>query len=291
MMRVPLIARRSVIIFIGFVSSCSKPGEGAAVPSSGNPAFRRMIATSGIDGICRMEINRQVASVLKQNMVGTGVILEDRYVLTAAHLLYNSGYPWGKVQSIGLVANNQPADDSHPSILVRGGRVEDGLIPSDGVWTVAPGFEWRPRTRRDPLGSTVMIRHDYGFIDAGPGISGGDFRLGLPKPLKLQVGDAVSVAGFPGDDKRVPGSDASKIFVAKGRVTAIQDTLFSYDVITARGLSGAPVWIEQSGKKHIVGIHVGSDFGGGKEAVARLVDETMIRDWKRWVSLRRKGSR
>ena len=85
---------------------------------------------------------------------------------------------------------------------------------------------------------------------------------------------------------KAPNLLVEKLYYAEGRVTALKENLFSYSVVTAKGLSGAPVWVEKGRKKIIVGVHVGSDFGGEKGAVARIVDSNLIRDWNLWKGRR-----
>ena len=87
-------------------------------------------------------------------------------------------------------------------------------------------------------------------------------------------------------EAKAPNLLMEKLYYAEGRVTKIKENLFSYSVITAKGLSGAPVWVEKGRKRIIVGVHVGSDFGDEKGAVARIVDSTFIHDWNRWKGRR-----
>ena len=130
-----------------------------------------------------------------------------------------------------------------------------------------------------------MIQHDYGFVDLGGEVKGrSSFELGAS--LSLKVGDVIKVAGYPEGGARVHGANGNRLFQASGKVTAVTANLFSYDVVTARGISGAPVWVERGGRRVLVGVHVRSDFGGEKGAMARRVDSALIRDWNRWRSRR-----
>jgi len=280
------------LAIVSFVSLVAIPG---CAPSSSRKEIRRpsvapdqkMSPAGAIDGVCFLKASRKYAAILDQTAISTGVLLDGRYVLTAGHNLFNASYPWGRIELIGILVGEPDVSEvgpDHLDAVVSGGRVEQGMILVDGVWTVAPRFQWSPSTWLKPSASNRMIQHDYGFIDLGKSFRGrSSFVLG---GVKLKVGDVVKVAGYPGDSKRVKGATGERLYQAEGRVTAIKANLFRYNVITAKGLSGAPVWVERGGKKIVVGVHVGSDFGGEKGAVARTVDNALIRDWNLWKSRR-----
>ncbi len=239
-------------------------------------------------------MNRKYAAILDQIAISSGVLLDGRYVLTAGHNLFNASYPWGRVDTIEVLVGKPDVSKvgrDYVDALVSGGRVERGAIPLDGVWTVAPRFEWSISTWLKPSASNRMIQHDYGFIDLGGSFpERTSYTLNSSTGIELKVGDVVKVAGYPGDSKKIKGATGSRLFEGEGRVTAIGPNLFTYNVATARGLSGAPVWIEKGGRKIVVGVHVGSDFDGEKGAMARRVDGKLIRDWKSWKSRRQSAN-
>ena len=251
---------------------------------------QKMSPSGVIEGLCFLRMNRKYVAFFDQIAISTGVLLDRRYVVTAGHNLFNASYPWGRIKNIEIAVGR---DDISGMTLdefdgqVSGGKVEEGAIPSDGIWTVAPKFHWSPSTWLKPSVSNQMIQHDYGFIDMGKDFQGQSvFTLGGSGEAELKVGDLVKVAGYPGDPRRVSGATGERLYYAEGRITKIKENLFSYSVITAKGLSGAPVWVEKGREKIIVGVHVGSDFSGEKGAVARIVDSAFIHDWKRWKSRR-----
>ena len=251
---------------------------------------QKMSPSGVIEGLCFLRMNRKYVAFFDQIAISTGVLLDRRYVVTAGHNLFNASYPWGRIENIEIAVGRE--DISGMTLdefdgQVSGGKVEEGAIPSDGIWTVAPKFHWSPSTWLKPSVSNQMIQHDYGFIDMGKDFQGQSvFTLGGSGEAELKVGDLVKVAGYPGDPRRVSGATGERLYYAEGRVTEIKENLFSYSVITAKGLSGAPVWVEKGRKKIIVGVHVGSDFGDEKGAVARIVDSTFIHDWNRWKGRR-----
>jgi len=287
------------LAIVSFVPLVAIPG---CAPSSSRKEIRRpsvapdqkMSPAAAIDGICYLKMNRKYAAILDQIAISSGVLLDGRYVLTAGHNLFNASYPWGRVDTIEVLVGKPDVSKvgrDYVDALVSGGRVERGAIPLDGVWTVAPRFEWSISTWLKPSASNRMIQHDYGFIDLGGSFpERTSYTLNSSTGIELKVGDVVKVAGYPGDSKKIKGATGSRLFEGEGRVTAIGPNLFTYNVATARGLSGAPVWIEKGGRKIVVGVHVGSDFDGEKGAMARRVDGKLIRDWKSWKSRRQSAN-
>ncbi|MDA8976637.1 trypsin-like peptidase domain-containing protein [bacterium] len=276
--------------FLLSILGCGPSSSRTAIPQSEVGSEQKMSPAGAIDGVCFLKASRKYAAILDQTAISTGVLLDGRYVLTAGHNLFNASYPWGRIEVIGILVGEPDVSEVGPDYLdalVSGGRVEQGMIPVDGVWTVAPRFQWSPSTWLKPSASNRMIQHDYGFIDLGKSFSGKtSFTLSVSAGMSLKVGDVVRVAGYPGDSKRIKGATGERLYRAEGRITAIKANLFRYNIITAKGVSGAPVWVERDGKKIVVGVHVGSDFGGEKGAVARTVDSALIRDWNRWKSRR-----
>lgn len=92
----------------------------------------------------------------------------------------------------------------------------------------------------------------------------------------------VFVAGYPGESRRVKGATGKKLFVGEGKVTKVRGSLFGYDLETAKGVSGGPIWMERGGRRLLVGIHLGSDIGGIEGAVGRMIDAALLKDWCEW---------
>lgn len=268
------------------LGACGNKGPTPELPSSAVPINLEMTPADRIRGICFLKMNRRAALGLDQNATATGVLCDGGDILTAGHNLINASYPWGRIDSIEITAGEVEVAGRPPQVVLTGGGVEPDKIPASGVWTVSPSFQWRPKTWWDPEGSLTMIQHDYGFLDAGLDPDDGGFELGLPDGMSLQVGEVVRVAGYPGEQSRIEGANGTRLFQGQGRVTAVTRNLFSYEVKTAKGLSGAPVWVERRGRNHVVGVHVGSDFAGHRGAVARLVDDRLLRDWRDWRNRR-----
>lgn len=190
----------------------------------------------------------------------TAAIIDAHHVVTAAHNLVHPEL--GALKSVELEYGDE-------RFLI--GRPSSKGLP--GV--VSSLYRTRAATGSHQMSDEALVRHDFAFLKTGPRMTkAGLFRLGQGMVPGVQVGDEVQVAGFPG---------GKTIRKASGRVTEVDGNLFGYDVRTGRGLSGAPVWIERGGAKFLVGIHVGSDVAGIEGAVARRVDDELIREFRRWV--------
>ena len=84
----------------------------------------------------------------------------------------------------------------------------------------------------------------------------------------------VNIAGYP-PDKPPPGTQWFHSRV----VGALTSRTILYDVDTAPGQSGAPVWRFIEGKRYVVGTHTNGDLGGN--SATRIVDSVYdnIRTW------------
>lgn len=277
MIRLGYAAMLGILLGPGCFSPDVSSSERPELPRSSLPVTNKMVpvdqAKGGPGGVCFLKVNRRIGSLLKQDGSATGALVDGRFVITAAHNIVDAPYPLGRVDTIEVAVGEVHAGEG------------SSIVPPKDYWSLAPRFRWRPKTIGDPRGSSFMIQHDYGFVDLGEELKvGNSFELGAPHSLK--VGDIIKVAGYPEGGARVHGANGKRLFQASGKITAVTANLFSYDVVTARGMSGAPVWVERGGRRILVGVHVGSDFGGEKGAVARRVDSALICDWNRWKSLR-----
>lgn len=190
----------------------------------------------------------------------TGAIIDGRHVVTAAHNLVNCEL--GALKSVEV---------EHGGGRFQIDRSASGRLP----WTVASLYRTREATGSHLMSDEALVRHDFAFLKADSRMTeGGVFQLDQGMASRIGVGDEVQVAGFPG---------GGAIRKASGRVTVVSGNLFGYGIRTGKGLSGAPVWIERGRVKFLVGIHVGSDLAGIEGAVARRVDEELIREFRRWA--------
>ncbi len=248
-----------------------------------------MVPSDQAEGVCFLRMNRNFAVVLGQNSSSAGALIDGRYVLTAAHSLYDPPSEKGRLRSIQLTvgkADVSEVNDETADSVVRRDREDVGRLPQDRVWSVSPEYQAGLTHRSVKKSSKLLVRHDYGFVDLGKDFGqGNSFRLVRAAEF-LRVGSVIRVAGYPGESKRVKGATGSKLFEGEGEVTTIQGNLFGYDLETSKGVSGGPVWVERGGRRYLVGIHIGSDIGGIEGAVGRVIDQALLNAWNVWVARR-----
>jgi V8-like Glu-specific endopeptidase len=205
--------------------------------------------TNERSGVCRVQA-RGDGGLFGRNGKGTGALIDGRYAITAAHNLLDDDM--GAVDSVEV----------------------NGVLAKR--WEVASAYRAKQRTGEFKKSERELLEHDFGFIDLGQESATEEgFHMALPAPPLISVGQQVKVAGYPLGGSMVGGS---------GRITAVRGSFFRYEVGTEKGMSGAPVWIEQKGQKRLVGIHLGSDLVGLEGAVARRIDRPVMREWAQWKS-------
>jgi len=277
-----------LLLGCGFlISGCSNSGE------QNLATLRKKVMVPGrhAEGICFLRMKRKFAVILGRDSSATGALIDGRYVLTAAHSLYDPPSQKGSLRSIQLAvgrADVSKVNDETADSLVRRERGDVGRLPQDQVWSVSPDYRARLTHRSVKKSSVPLVRCDYGFVDLGKNFGrGNSFQLSRTAG-HLKVGDVISVAGYPGESKRIKGATGARLFVGAGKVTTIQGSVFGYDLETSKGVSGGPVWMERGGRRSLVGIHLGSDLGGMKGAVGRVIDAALLNDWDAWVGLRKR---
>lgn len=214
---------------------------------------------------------------------------DDRVRITAT-----SRFPWRAIASLLITA----ADGSRwigtgwfigKRTLITAGHVV--FIHARGGWVrrieVIPG---RDGTQR-PFGSCVStaFRSVVGWTrDRDRNFDYGAIILPSNCPLGERVGGfgfvnlgdsalrnlTVNLAGYPGDQP--PGTQ----WWHARRLTAVNSRTLIYNIDTAGGQSGAPVWRLRNGQRHAVGIHTnGSLSGNSATRVNRPVFENLTH-WK-----------
>lgn len=199
--------------------------------------------------VCRLTIVRSYMGIGKKTSIGSGVLIGDRHVLTAAHNIFNPFY--------------------HPlrRIEVRCGISDPAnahLSPSRRVSKrfVAKGYRWGP-------GNGDEYQVDYGLLELNEPFAG-------IAPASLAETDAVlrqdvTIAGFPLVNND-PSLNGKTMFNGSGVITDRNKQRVTYSIRTFGGNSGGPVFNDDG---DIVAIHV-TNSGG------RIVDKGMrdqVRDW------------
>jgi V8-like Glu-specific endopeptidase len=176
--------------------------------------------------------------------IGTGWLVNRRLLLTAGHCVYMADHG-GWVQQIEVIPGRQ--GDTFPS----GSCVATNFRSVHG---------WIDDGNRD---------YDYGAIILGEDCRYGD-TLGWFGYQVRSDGDlqnlTVNISGYPGD------KPAGTQWFLSGTIKSVNDRTFEYDIDTAGGQSGAPVWAMLSdGSRYAVGVHTNGATGGN--SATRITQE------------------
>ena len=176
--------------------------------------------------------------------IGTGWLVNRRLLLTAGHCVYMADHG-GWVQQIEVIPGRQ--GDTFPS----GSCVATNFRSVHG---------WIDDGNRD---------YDYGAIILGEDCRYGDtlgwfgYQVHSDDDLKSLT---VNISGYPGD------KPAGTQWFLSGAIKSVSDRTFEYDIDTAGGQSGAPVWAAMNdGSRYAVGVHTNGATDGN--SATRITQE------------------
>lgn len=197
--------------------------------------------------ICSLKITARDGSP----WIGTGWLIGRRTLITAGHCVYiHSRGGWAsKIEVIpGRNGSEQPF----------------GSCVSSSFRSVAG---WTERQQRANDYAAIILPENCPFGD----------RLGFFGVANLD--DAalnqmrVNLSGYPGD------KPSGTQWFHSLQIKAVNSTSFSYDIDTAGGQSGAPVWRLQNGVRHAVGIHTNGSLTGNS---ATRINKTVFDNLMLW---------
>ena len=234
---------------------------------------KRVTPTVGVPWrwICKIELKdnkgRKVGS-------GTGVLVSDSHVLTAAHVVYEATQNKQLVSIRVIPALDhgvEPFGSSSVSAIPR--------LPRNYSPDAANSLDWDYALLKlnIPLGKKTFPQlKGKALCFWGSPQCGANSVFARPDPATLNGRD-VFTAGYPGS------SGADKLMYAAGLLHSV-DRLRRTMYMTAdatEGQSGSPVWIVENGRYCLVGIAV--DAGTNSNQVVRVTRE-LIRQLRTWIT-------
>jgi V8-like Glu-specific endopeptidase len=215
----------------------------------------RRVEDAGLyPGCCHLVIARKKLAIGRR-ATGSGILIDSRHVLTAAHNCSSFGGPLNHVQYIDVRAGRGRVDD------------EDSDVVRSETLFVAPGY-------RGWFGSN--FRRDFALIRLAAPVVGV-----APTPLATRPperGERLTVVGYPGDSTESSSYDGYTLFHGTGQVLDLLPDEVEYGVDTATGLSGGAI-LNEAGE--ITAVHTRSGRGESP-GVGRIVDDFMRSAIARW---------
>ena len=202
--------------------------------------------------ICSLRITAKDGS----QWIGTGWLAGPRLVVTAGHCVYlHSRGGWAK--SIEVIPG-------------RNGRTFPyGSCKSSSFYSVKG---WTRSKKRS---------HDYGAIvlpsNCKYGNRLGYFGFGSYSFFTL-LGLKVNLSGYPGD------KPSGTQWWHCRRIKFVTPRTLVYNIDTAGGQSGSPVWWLRNGKRYAVGIHTNGSWAGNS---ATRITSAVFKNIRRWKNAHR----
>jgi len=184
--------------------------------------------------------------------IGTGWLVGYRTVITAGHCVYmHSRGGW--VRSIEVIPGRNGTNKPF------GSGVSTSFCSVTG---------WTKKKKRSHDYAAIFLPRSFP-IGKRVGYFG-YANLGYFSLLRLKV----NLSGYPGDKPR-----GTQWWHCR-RIKFVTSRTLVYNIDTAGGQSGAPVWRLKNGKRHVVGIHTnGSSSGNSATRITKPVFKN-IKNWK-----------
>ena len=199
-------------------------------------------------------------SVVQLSIGGTGFIVDDHLIATAAHCVYG-------------VDNKSFIKDLKVNIYDENcTKILKTITPKEVHMPLYYSFKGDKR-------------YDYALLYVEEDLSKyGEFSLSMPMDSFMTSGATVTVSGFPGGTVSNPNAGGNKRYKADGEIMDIRtydpelwDYQIKYSTFTSGGDSGGPIYTTQTfdGETYhtVVGIHTSS---GGKVRYGTRITTTLL---------------
>ncbi|HEY4865169.1 MAG TPA: trypsin-like peptidase domain-containing protein [Candidatus Dormibacteraeota bacterium] len=205
---------------------------------------------------------------------GTGVLVSNKHVLTAAHVVYDAYKNMQQYTVTVIPALNDLDEPFDRYSLASKPKIRQEYDPS-----ADDNFDW-----------------DYALLTLSTAVGEKGFKALTDKPLcywaspqcgantmlarldpRTLNGKAAYTAGYPG------GKGGRQLWCAAGILHSANErrrTMFT-TADTTRGQSGSPVWVVDNKRQCLVGIAAGA--GTGSNRVVRVTRE-LVRQLRAWIS-------
>lgn len=193
---------------------------------------------------------------------GTGVLIDDSIVLTAAHNLYDRALG-GEADSVTFAAARNGTSNPFGVVEAESLFVPDGYKTADLKSILIDGEEI-------PDAEKPYRRFDYGLVLLKSAPHKGQGFLGISVEDQKVLQDLkVNVTGYPGDKPE------GTMWGAQGGLSGVEPDFLLYRLSTFAGESGASVIAslpDKTTKMSSVGIHIGVTEDRSDNLAVRITD-------------------
>jgi V8-like Glu-specific endopeptidase len=208
-------------------------------------------------GVCSLNILARNG----QRFIGTGWMIAPRCVITAGHCVH--------IRTAGGFATHVDVMPGRSGASMPFGSVRGTRLAALGRW-ISHG------DRNFDCGCIILPRVPRNAAGAAPF----QFRYAAASEAVIRS-RALNIAGYPGDLPRTPPPPRGSAMYFHARLAkAVSATAITYDIDTAGGQSGSPVWHLQNSVRTALGIHTnGSPLGNSATRITPAI-KAQLDLWK-----------
>lgn len=224
------------------------------------PDTRQQVTQTGVYPYSA--IGRLVVEFPTAKGSGTGVIIDEFHVLTAAHNLWQNDYGGG-IKSAKFI----PAE--------TGNSKPFGEFQVVKTWVPEEYKKMSPPDPNDDVKDYKQYLYDFGLVRVSKPFPNATGACGyVPFPNNTITAGNVEIAGYPGDLAKKYG--VGTMWTCQDKVTLSDDDNFIfYNIDTFAGQSGAPLLIHYQNSRYICGVHVAGSASLGSNFGVRLNEDNV----------------